>query len=114
MLISLLKLSLLSLSLILTLLIMFLYMLCYLASLQDYKLLKTMNEICLQKYQKMGDKADKLTLAVAAVNAQYKSLEPFFGQIDELHANALALENVVSHLDEYSLRLENEFKEAYQ
>ncbi|XP_065911286.1 biogenesis of lysosome-related organelles complex 1 subunit 2-like [Dysidea avara] len=80
------------------------------ATSEEYKLLQQLNQITLAKYTDMCAIAHRLNEVSSRVNDNYKSLQPYLEQIDQLEASVSTLEQTAYRLDAYSKKLEAKFK----
>ncbi|KAL3876338.1 hypothetical protein ACJMK2_034199 [Sinanodonta woodiana] len=79
-------------------------------TIDDYKLLETMNKITIAKYSEMKQIAGNVAHSLQDLNEKYKSIQPFLDQIDQIEDNISTLEQAAYRLDAYSKRLEAKFK----
>lgn len=79
-------------------------------TVEDYKLLETMNKVTISKYSEMKNIAAGLGKALTDLNEKYKMLQPFLDQIDQIDDSVSSLEQAAYKLDAYSKRLEAKFK----
>ncbi|KAK3586107.1 hypothetical protein CHS0354_033227 [Potamilus streckersoni] len=79
-------------------------------TVDDYKLLETMNKITIAKYSEMKQIAGNVANSLQDLNEKYKSMQPFLDQIDQIEDNISTLEQAAYRLDAYSKRLEAKFK----
>uniref|UniRef100_A0A2C9LNK1 Biogenesis of lysosome-related organelles complex 1 subunit 2 n=1 Tax=Biomphalaria glabrata TaxID=6526 RepID=A0A2C9LNK1_BIOGL len=79
-------------------------------TIEDYKLLESMNKITMNKYAEMKQIALSVSGALNELNNKYNQLQPYLEQIDQIEESVAALEQVAYNLDQYSKKLENKFK----
>lgn len=79
-------------------------------TVEDYKLLETMNKITMSKYAEMKTSAGEIGIALQDLNDKYRNLQPFLDQIDHIEDSVSSLEQAAYKLDAYSKRLEAKFK----
>lgn len=76
-----------------------------LVTLDDYKVLETMNNCTVEKYHEMTSMAKNIVENVAELNAKYESLLPKLSIIDKLDKKVTQLEKLAYAIDAYSKRL---------
>ncbi|XP_045214540.2 biogenesis of lysosome-related organelles complex 1 subunit 2-like isoform X2 [Mercenaria mercenaria] len=79
-------------------------------TVEDYKLLETMNKVTVSKYSEMKNSAADIGTALQALNEKYRNLQPFLDQVDQIEDSVSSLEQAAYKLDAYSKRLEAKFK----
>ncbi|XP_052781709.1 biogenesis of lysosome-related organelles complex 1 subunit 2-like [Mya arenaria] len=79
-------------------------------TIEDYKLLETMNKVTVSKYSEMKNTAGEIGGALQELNEKYENLLPFLEQIDHVEDSVNSLEQAAYRLDAYSKRLEAKFK----
>ncbi|KAL4239341.1 biogenesis of lysosome-related organelles complex 1 subunit 2 [Mactra antiquata] len=79
-------------------------------TIEDYKLLETMNKVTVSKYSEMKNSATEIGTSLQELNEKYKNLQPFLDQIDQIEDSVSTLEQAAYKLDAYSKRLEAKFK----
>ncbi|KAH3863831.1 biogenesis of lysosome-related organelles complex 1 subunit 2-like [Dreissena polymorpha] len=79
-------------------------------TVEDYKLLETMNKVTVSKYAEMKGSAHDIGCALQELNEKYTNLQPFLEQIDSIEESVNTLEKAAYRLDAYSKRLEAKFK----
>ncbi|KAJ8916743.1 hypothetical protein NQ315_013948 [Exocentrus adspersus] len=80
------------------------------STLDDYRLLESMNQATITKYADMKHLAVNVTKSVGELNDKYNSLIPLLQQIDQIEDSVVKLEQAAYKLDAYSKRLEAKFK----
>jgi len=84
------------------------------ASAEDFLLLERLNEIAVDRYKNINNKALAIKHCLNELQEEVKVLEPQLKQIDELYTNVMQLDTVIRALDTYTLDLEKQFRMAYQ
>ncbi|XP_050419597.1 biogenesis of lysosome-related organelles complex 1 subunit 2 [Adelges cooleyi] len=79
-------------------------------TLEDYKLLETMNKATTQKYASYRQLASDVGNQILELNQKYKLLEPYLAQIDQIEDSVSKLEQAAFKLDSYAKRLEAKYK----
>lgn len=79
-------------------------------TIEDYKLLETLNKITITKYTDMKEFTENISRGLQELNEKYSNLHPFLEQINQIDENVTALEQAAYKLDNYSKRLESKFK----
>lgn len=78
-------------------------------SIEDYRLLKAMNDAAADKYSHMAEYSEGLVELAAKLQKKCELMMPQLAQIDDLEAQVGELEGAVAQLDAYTKRLEAKF-----
>nr|XP_027200310.1 biogenesis of lysosome-related organelles complex 1 subunit 2-like [Dermatophagoides pteronyssinus] len=79
-------------------------------TLEDYKLLETMNNCTMEKFQGMTQIAQQIQEENRDLNNRYQQLLPKLEIIDKLDRKVTRLETMAYAIDAYSKRLEKQYK----
>nr|XP_046916693.1 biogenesis of lysosome-related organelles complex 1 subunit 2-like [Dermatophagoides farinae] len=79
-------------------------------TLEDYKLLETMNNFTMEKFQGMTQIAQQIQEENRDLNDRYRKLLPKLEIIDKLDRKVTRLEKMAYAIDAYSKRLEKQYK----
>jgi len=80
-------------------------------TVEDYTLLEEMNRIATRKYSDMRGTGGIVTKGLTDLNQQYRVLQPYLDQIDQLEASVSHLEQAAYRVDAYSKKLELKYKQ---
>lgn len=83
-------------------------------SLEDYKLLESMNDVTWSKYQDIQQIMTCLQASTTEMNSKLAHLEPLLQQIDEINETVNKLESAALKLDAYSIELEKKLVNVIQ
>lgn len=83
-------------------------------SLEDYKLLESMNDVTRSKYQDIQQIMTCLQASTTEMNSKLAHLEPLLQQIDEINETVNKLESAALKLDAYSIELEKKLVNVIQ
>ena len=78
-------------------------------SIEDYRLLKAMNDAAAERYRDMSEYSAGLVTLAEKLHTKCDAMMPQLAQIDALEAQVGELESAVQQLDGYTRRLEAKF-----
>ncbi|KAK2726168.1 hypothetical protein QYM36_000577 [Artemia franciscana] len=79
-------------------------------SIEDYKVVETMNKVTTAKYADLVNLATGVKKTIEDLNGKYRDLEPYLNQLNSIEESVDKLEKAAKHLETYSKQLENKFK----
>lgn len=77
------------------------------ATIEDCKLLETMNNSTKEKYSLLNQQSQYLMREISKLQTIYADFSGFIQQIDEINEQTIQMENTAKELDDYSRYLEN-------
>lgn len=83
------------------------------AVLEDYKLLDKMNATTASKYREIDTMVSRLGAQNAEMDQRMTELLPLMKEIDDIEATVAKLETAAYRLDNYTTKLENQFKTVF-
>ncbi|CAO3640751.1 unnamed protein product [Mucor hiemalis] len=82
-------------------------------TVDDCKLLETMNIATKEKYVQMSQMSQRLMKEMSKLQNTYADFSTFIQQIDDIHQQSIEMEKVAQSLDEYSKHLEQKLLKAH-